>query len=76
MEEIGFGVIATICLIIGMLGISLLIRNYREQRQCDILGYGNTTTEIYYYYEIAKVCYVKLDSGKLINADNYRGFID
>ena len=77
MENEDFFAIIIIAIIIVLVVFALIsITNYKEQRQCDILEKGNTEVNIEYFYGVMKKCYVILENGKVINADNYRAFAE
>ena len=75
-NEALFAIVVGVILTISIVTIMILIGNYKEQRQCDILEKGNTEVIIEYFYGVMKKCYVTLENGKIINADNYRAFAE
>lgn len=72
--EVKYIMTLTVVIII-IAAVFVLIMNYAEYRQCDILSEGSSTRVEYFFGFVAK-CYIKMDSGKIIDADNYRGMVE
>ncbi len=51
----------------------VMFSNSLEEKQCEILSKGNSKITIENIF-IFKECYIILNNGNLVNADNYRGY--
>ena len=69
--------IVAIVVILGIFLVSVtLLCNAKEKAQCNVLRLGGSEVMVMDTFWIEKECFVELENGKMVNADNYRGYAE